>query len=64
MKNNYICIIPARAGSKRLKNKNVIKINKKKLFDYTLDAALKCKKISNVVITTNIKILIALMISL
>ena len=55
MKNNYICIIPARAGSKRLKNKNIIKINKKKLFDYTLDAALKCKKISNIVITTNIK---------
>lgn len=55
MKNNYICIIPARAGSKRLKNKNMIKVNKKKLFDYTLDAALKCKKISNIVITTNIK---------
>ena len=55
MKNKYICIIPARAGSKRLKNKNVIKINRKKLFDYTLEAALKCKKISNVVITTNIK---------
>ena len=55
MKNKYICIIPARAGSKRLKNKNVIKINNKKLFDYTLEAALKCRKISNIVITTNIK---------
>tara|TARA_Y100000590_G_scaffold382603_1_gene452677 strand:+ start:9523 stop:10191 length:669 start_codon:yes stop_codon:yes gene_type:complete len=55
MKNNYICIIPARSGSKRLKNKNIIKINKKKLFDYTLEAALKCKKISNIVISTNIK---------
>lgn len=32
MKNNYICIIPARAGSKRLKNKNMIKVNKKKTF--------------------------------
>lgn len=55
MKNKYICIIPARAGSKRLKNKNIIRINKKRLFDYTLEAALKCKKISNVVISTNIK---------
>ena len=43
-----LVVILARKNSKRLKNKNVIKINRKKLFDYTLEAALKCKKISNV----------------
>ena len=41
----YIAIIPARAGSKRIKNKNIIKLNNKKLIDYTIDAAAKCKKI-------------------
>ena len=55
MKNNYICFIPARAGSKRIKNKNIIKINKKKLFDYTLEQALKVKKIKKIIISTNIK---------
>ena len=37
---DYICIIPARSGSKRLKNKNTIIVNKKKLFDYTLEDAI------------------------
>ena len=55
MKNNYICFIPARAGSKRIKNKNIVKINKKKLFDYTLEQALKVKKINKILISTNIK---------
>ena len=52
---NYICIIPARSGSKRLKNKNTIKVNKKKLFDYTLEAALKTRRVKKIIITTNIK---------
>ena len=46
---NYICIIPARSGSKRLKNKNTIKVNKKKLFDYTLEAALKTRRVKKLV---------------
>ena len=52
---NYICIIPARSGSKRLKNKNTIKVNKKKLFEYTLEAALKTRRVKKIIITTNIK---------
>ncbi len=52
---NYICIIPARSGSKRLKNKNTIKVKNKKLFDYTLEAALKVKRVKKIIITTNIK---------
>ena len=43
----YIAIIPARKGSKRLKNKNLIKIKKQRMFDYTMRAAINCKKISN-----------------
>ena len=51
----YIAIIPAREGSKRIKNKNILKLKKKKMFDYTLEAANKCEKISKIIITTNIK---------
>ena len=46
---NYICIIPARSGSKRLKNKNTIKVNKKKLFEYTLEAALKTRRVKKII---------------
>ena len=55
---DYLAIIPARAGSKRIKNKNLIKINKVPLFNYTLRSALKTKKIKKIIITTNIKKLI------
>ena len=51
----YVAIIPARKGSKRIKNKNLIKINKKTMFDYTLISAKNCKKISKIIVTTNIK---------
>jgi len=51
----YIAIIPARKGSKRIKNKNLIKIKNKSMFDYTLQAAINCKKISKIIITTNIR---------
>ena len=51
---DYLAIIPARAGSKRIKNKNLLKINKKPLFNYTLRSALKTRKIKKIIITTNI----------
>lgn len=51
----YIAIIPARSGSKRLKNKNLLRLKKKSLFDHTLTAAKKCKKIDKIIVTTNIK---------
>ena len=46
-KNKFICIIPARGGSKGLKNKNLLKINKKPLIFWPIDAAKKVKNIKN-----------------
>ena len=38
-----IAVIPARKGSKSIKNKNIIKINNKALIEYTFDTILKSK---------------------
>ncbi|MDA9658350.1 hypothetical protein N9T11_00975 [Candidatus Pelagibacter sp.] len=50
--NSYIekiwAIIPARSGSKGLKNKNIIKINNKSLIYHTIKKALKSKKFEKV----------------
>ena len=50
----YLAIIPARSGSKRIKNKNLKTIKGKSLFDYTLIAAKNSSKIQRVIVTTNI----------
>lgn len=38
---NYLGIIPARSGSTGIKNKNIIKINDKECFRYTLEPAIQ-----------------------
>jgi len=48
-----IAIIPARKGSKGIKNKNMTYLNGKQLILYTLDAALGCPFIDRVVVTTD-----------
>ena len=40
---NIFCLIPARAGSKRIKNKNIKKLKDKELFLHTIDFAKKNK---------------------
>ena len=40
---NRLAIIPARAGSKRIKNKNLIDFNGKPIIEYTIDNAKKSK---------------------
>ena len=45
--------MPARGGSKSIKNKNVIKINKKPLILYTLDTAIKSKYLDRIIVSTD-----------
>ena len=44
-----ICIIPARKGSKRIKNKNIIKFNNVPLIGHVIKTALKAKIFSKVI---------------
>lgn len=48
-----IAIIPARAGSKGLKNKNIIDINGKPLITYTIEAAQKSNLFDKIIVTTD-----------
>ena len=48
-----LSIIPARGGSKGIPLKNIIKIEKKPLLYYTVDAALKSKLITRTIVSTD-----------
>ncbi len=50
---SFIAIIPARAGSKGIKNKNLVKINNRPLIDYTIESAKKSKYIKKIFVSTN-----------
>lgn len=50
----FTAIIPARAGSKRLSNKNLIILDGKSLLAYSMDAAHNSKYVNNCLLTTNI----------
>ena len=50
---NYLCIIPARLGSQRLKNKNMKIIGGKPLIFWTISLAIKCKFFSKIVVSTD-----------
>ena len=51
--NKYLAIIPARGGSKRLPNKNILNLNEKPLIAYSIEAGLKSKYINKVVVTSD-----------
>ena len=53
MKNKYLAIIPARGGSKRLPRKNVLDLCGKPLISWSIEAALKSKYISKVVVSSD-----------
>lgn len=55
MKKNktFLTIIPARAGSKRLPNKNIKDLDGKPLISYTINAAVKSKYITETVVSTD-----------
>ena len=48
-----IAIIPARGGSKGLPGKNIRMLNGKPLISYTIEAAMKSEKISEVIVSTD-----------
>jgi len=48
-----IAIIPARKGSKRLPNKNVCKLDGKPLICWTIEAALKCSFLDEIIVTSD-----------
>ena len=50
---NFVAIIPARAGSKEIKNKNIAEINDRPLIAYTIEAARKSKFIKEIFVTTD-----------
>lgn len=50
-----IALIPARAGSQEIKNKNMVKIKNKPLIFYTIREAKKCKKINEIYVSSNDK---------
>tara|TARA_B110000483_G_scaffold243439_1_gene333262 strand:- start:5275 stop:6054 length:780 start_codon:yes stop_codon:yes gene_type:complete len=50
---NKVILIPARSGSKRLKDKNILKINNKNLIYYTIKHALSLKGIDHVIVSTD-----------
>lgn len=49
---NKIAIIPARSGSKGLKDKNIIDLCGKPLIEYTIESALRAKVFSRVIVST------------
>ena len=53
MKNFFTAIIPARSGSKVIKNKNMVRINNKPMIHWTIVEALKSKYVKEILITTN-----------
>jgi CMP-N-acetylneuraminic acid synthetase len=53
MKNKYLAIIPARGGSKRLPNKNILDLDGKPLIAHTIESSLKSKYIDKVVVTSD-----------
>tara|TARA_B100001175_G_scaffold317854_1_gene336962 strand:+ start:5666 stop:6352 length:687 start_codon:yes stop_codon:yes gene_type:complete len=48
-----ICIIPARSGSKRIKNKNIKKINQIPLIGIVINIAKKSKLFSRIIVSTD-----------
>lgn len=54
--NEILIIIPARAGSKRIKHKNIRKINGKPLIYWTIKYAKKYAKDEDIVVSSNSKI--------
>ena len=53
IENKIVALIPARGGSKGIKNKNIIDLCGKPLISYTIQAALESKYIDKVIVSTD-----------
>ena len=61
--NKVLCVIPARAKSKGLPNKNIKLLLGKPLVQHTIDLALKCEFFDKIVVTTDIDELVTSVIN-
>jgi len=52
-KKTFLAIIPARAGSKRLKNKNILTLNNKPLIGWTIEAGIQSRYIDELIVSTD-----------
>ncbi len=50
---NILSIIPARSGSKGLKNKNILKLNSKPLIAWSIEASLKSNYITKTIVSSD-----------
>ena len=55
MKKKILCIIPARSGSKGIKNKNMVKLKGRPLIYWTIKIAKKVEYFDKIVVSTNSK---------
>ena len=58
MNKKIIAFIPARGGSKSIKNKNLKKIGTKNLIEITIDQALKSKLFSKTILSSDSNIIL------
>jgi N-acylneuraminate cytidylyltransferase/CMP-N,N'-diacetyllegionaminic acid synthase len=55
-KQEIMALIPARSGSKGIKDKNILRIGGKTVLDYTIEAGLSAKMIDRVIVSTDSQI--------
>jgi len=53
MPERHLCIVPVRAGSKSIKNKNLLKLNGRTLVDIAVDKAVNSNEFNHIVVTTD-----------
>tara|TARA_B110000503_G_C7145308_1_gene412657 strand:+ start:387 stop:1094 length:708 start_codon:yes stop_codon:yes gene_type:complete len=53
LNNEIWAFVPARSGSKSIKNKNIVLLKKKPLLAYSLEAAKNCKTIHKIIFSTD-----------
>ena len=53
LKLNRLAIIPARGGSKRIKNKNLVEFNGQPIIQYTINNAKKSKLFNKIHVSTD-----------